>query len=63
MMQDTDLDPQKIIDALGPFLDLRIAEEHREGVATNLAILARMAALVRAVPLDERQDPAGLYAA
>ena len=49
------------IDAMAEALGLVLSEESRAGVAANLAVLARMAALVEAVPLDPHDDPLPLY--
>jgi hypothetical protein len=41
---------------------LSIADGHRPGVARNMALIARMAALVTAFPLEPSVEPAPVFA-
>jgi Protein of unknown function (DUF4089) len=63
MTQDPDFDPEVVIDAMAPLLGLTIVDEYRAGIATNLVITARFAALLSALPLDEHEEPAPVFAA
>ena len=46
-------DPDALIDALSPALDLAIDPAWREGVATYLRVAEKMARLVEAAPVPE----------
>jgi Protein of unknown function (DUF4089) len=59
--QDPDFDPDSVIDATAPLLGLTIADEYRAGIATNLVITARLAALLSAFPLGDEEEPAPVF--
>ena len=61
MTEKTDPDPEKVIDAMAPFLGLDIKDEYRPGVATNLKVTAGLAALVLEFPLDDHAEPAAVF--
>ncbi len=55
------LAPQQIeayVDAASTAIGLRLSPEHRPGVLRFFALAAEFAALVEAVPLSERDEPA-----
>lgn len=54
-------DPDAVIDAMAPLLGLAIAQAYRPGIAANLAVTAKLAALVMSFPLDEREEPAAVF--
>ena len=54
-------DPEAVIDAMAPLLDLTIDPASRAAVAANLEATARFAALVMAVPLDDEEEPAPVF--
>ncbi|WP_131195236.1 DUF4089 domain-containing protein [Lichenihabitans psoromatis] len=60
MPQQT-LDPDALIDAMAALLDLEIQPEYRPDIVTNLGIAIRFAALLRDVPLDDRDEPAPVF--
>ena len=56
-------DPEAVIDAMAPLLGLTVADEYRRGVAANLAVTARLAALVMEFPLGDHAEPAAVFTA
>jgi len=56
-------DADAVIDAMAPLLGLTIAEAYRPGIAANLAITAKLAAMVMSFPLEEREEPAAVFVA
>ncbi|MBT2323835.1 DUF4089 domain-containing protein [Variovorax paradoxus] len=46
------------VDAAAAALDLKLRPDHRAGVLRYFALAAEFAAVVEAVPLDERDEPA-----
>jgi hypothetical protein len=60
-MSDHDFDPNPLIDALAALLELDIDPAYRPGVATNLAIAARFAALVTEFDLGDHAEPAPVF--
>jgi hypothetical protein len=50
------------VDAAAAALDLRLRPDHRAGVLRYFALAAEFAALVDAVPLSERDEPALSFA-
>ena len=58
-MSDADLDAW--MDAMSRVLDLSLADADRDEVRRNLAVAARMAALLADAPLDEREEPLPVY--
>ena len=56
-------DPEAVIDAMAPLLDLSIDPDYRPGIATNLLVTARFAAVVLAAPLDDEAEPAPVFVA
>ncbi|HYF56311.1 MAG TPA: DUF4089 domain-containing protein [Salinarimonas sp.] len=61
MADDRPFDPEAVVDAMAPLLGLPVGPEHRPGVILNLAVTARLAALVTDFPLDDREDPAPVF--
>lgn len=49
------------LDALAAAIDLPIDPQYRTAVQDNLVLLAQYAALVHAVPLNDREEPAFVY--
>jgi Protein of unknown function (DUF4089) len=60
-MSEPVFDPDKVIDAVAPLVNLEIAPDYRPGIATNLAIAARFAALILDFPLDDHVEPAAVF--
>lgn len=60
---DKPFDPEAVMDAMIPLLGLPIGPEHRPGVIMNLAVTARLAALVTEFPLPDEVDPAPVFEA
>ena len=54
-------DPEAIIDALAPLLGIDVTPEFRPGVIANLETTIRLARIVLAAPLDEREEPAAVF--
>ena len=54
-------DPDALIDAAAPLLDLKVSESARPGVRLNLQIAARLAALVMDFALDDEAEPAPVF--
>jgi hypothetical protein len=54
-------DPEAIIDALAPLLGIDVTPEFRPGVIANLETTIRLARVVLAAPLDEREEPAAVF--
>jgi hypothetical protein len=54
-------DPDALIDASQPLLDLYVSEAARPGVKLNLEIAARLSKLVMEFPLDDEAEPAPVY--
>ena len=53
---------EAMIGGLAPLLGLTIEDDMRPHVVTHLAIAARMVKLLEDFPLDEREDPAPVFA-
>ena len=53
---------EAMIDGLAPLLGLTIEDDMRPHVVTHLAIAARMVKLLEDFPLDEREEPAPVFA-
>ena len=49
---------ENYVDAASAALDLKLRPDHRAGVLRYFALAAEFAAVVDAVPLDERNEPA-----
>lgn len=60
-MTEPTFDPEAVIDAMAPLLALDVRPEYREGVATNLRITARFAALMLDAELGDHAEPAALF--
>ncbi len=60
-MTDKDFDPRALIDAMAPLLRLDIRPEYRPGIATNLEVTARFAAVLLAEPIDDHAEPAPVF--
>ena len=56
-------DPEALIDAVAPVIELDIPADYRAGVAANLRIAAAMAALVLAEPIGDHAEPAPVFTA
>lgn len=56
-------DPDAYATQAAAAVGLRIAPEHRPGVVMNLALAARMAALVEGMPLTPQDEAAPVYVA
>jgi hypothetical protein len=63
LREETQFDPDAVIDAMAPLLDLTIGQDFRAGVATSLRICADFAAVVASVPLDDHEEPAPVFVA
>ena len=61
-MSDETQQVETMIDALAPLLGLTIEDDMRPHVVTHLAIAARMVKLLEDFPLDEREEPAPVFA-
>ena len=53
---------EAMLDGLAPLLGLTIEDDMRPHVVTHLAIAARMVKLLEDFPLDEREEPAPVFA-
>ncbi len=58
-----DFDPEAVIDAMAPLLDLAIAPDYRPGIATNLRVTAGFAALVVEAVVDDEAEAAPVFVA
>jgi hypothetical protein len=56
-----DVDAQSYVDQASRLVGLPIAAKHRPGVARNMALIARMAALVTSFPLGPADEPAPVF--
>ncbi len=56
-------DPDAVIDAIAPLLDLTVDDASRPQVKTHLEIAARMAALLFERKLDDREEPGPVFTA
>jgi hypothetical protein len=54
-------DADAVADAMAPLLGLALDPAFRPGVLQNLRVMAAMAGIVLATPLDEREEPASVY--
>ena len=54
-------DPEALIDAMAPLLDLDIRPAYRPGIAANLIITAGFAAVVLAAELEDEAEPAPVF--
>lgn len=54
-------DADAIADAMAPLLGLVIEPGFRPGVLQNLTVMAAMADLILALPMDEREEPAPVF--
>jgi Protein of unknown function (DUF4089) len=50
-----------VIDGAAAILGLHVLPEHRPGIAANLALLSRHAAIALAVPLPPEAEPAPVF--
>lgn len=60
-MTDPDFDPDALIDAMAPLLDLPLEAVDRAVVATHLRIARRMAGSVAAHPLPDAAEPLPVF--
>lgn len=56
-------DPIAYADQAGPAIGLTLAPHHKPGVAMNLSLAARMAALVAGMPVALHDEPAPVFVA
>lgn len=54
-------DADAIADAMAPLLGLVIEPGFRPGVLQNVKVMAAMADIVLALPMDEREEPAPVF--
>ena len=54
-------DPQAVIDAMAPLLGIPVDPSFRPGIVANLELIAMLAALLDAAPIDEREEPAAVF--
>jgi len=52
---------ERLMEAAAELLRLPIEAAFRPGIATNLEVARKMAALVEAFPLDDEAEPAPVY--
>ena len=62
-MPDKLFDPDAVIDALAPLLDLPIDDASRPQIKTHLEIAARLAALLLEHKLDDHEEPGPVFTA
>lgn len=62
-MPDKPFDPDALIDALAPLLDLTVDDASRPQVKTHLEIAARMAVLLFEHKLDDHEEPGPVFTA
>jgi hypothetical protein len=60
-MTERPFDPDAIIDAMSPLLDLVVGASSRAPVKTHLEIAARYAALLDEAHLSDHEEPAPVY--
>lgn len=60
-MSEEPFDPQKLIDAMAPFLGLEVAAEYRPGVAAHLSAAHRIAQDVLAAQIDDDAEQAPVF--
>lgn len=60
-MTETTFDPDAVIDAMAPLLGFEILPDYRPGIATNLQVTARFAALLLAEPIEDHAEPAPVF--
>ena len=54
-------DPHSVIDAMAPLLGIPVDPSFRPGIVANLELIAMLAALLDAAPIDEREEPAAVF--
>ncbi len=57
----TEFDPDRVIDAMAPLLDLPLDGADRAVIAMHLRIAHAMAATVAAVPLSDHAEPLPVF--
>ena len=60
-MTERPFDPNAVIDAMAPLLDLVVGESSRAPVKTHLEIAAGYAALLEGANLSDHEEPAPVY--
>ncbi len=60
-MSSEPFDPEQLIDAMAPFVDLKIPAEYRPGVAAHLSAAHRIAQDVLGVDLEDEAEQAPVY--
>lgn len=60
-MTEKTFDPEAVMDAMAPLLGLEIPAEYRAGIATNLKVTARFAALLLSEPIEDHAEPAAVF--
>lgn len=58
-----EFDPEKHVELMAPLVGVALEPEWLPGVTANLAMAARMAALVLEFPLDDAVEPAAVFEA
>ena len=62
-MTANSFDPEAVVDAIAPLLGLTLTPESRAQTIVHLRIAAEQAERLLSVPLDDRQEPAPVFAA
>jgi hypothetical protein len=62
-MPEKPFDPDAVIDAIAPLLDLAVDDASRPQIKAHLEIAARMAALLFERTIDDREEPAPVFTA
>lgn len=62
-MTDDEFDPEAIIDAMAPFLDLPVDETYRPGIVTHLKVARGIARDVLGFATGDETEPAPVYRA
>ena len=60
-MSETKLDAEAVIDAMAPLIGIEIEPDYRSGIAFNLDVAARFAALVLEFRLSDHAEPAAVF--
>ncbi len=62
-MSSASFDPEALIDAMAPVLGLGLTPESRAQTAVHLRIAAQQAEKLFALPIDDAEEPAPVFAA
>jgi hypothetical protein len=60
-MTSTPFDAEALVDAMAPFLGLKLTPESRAETIVHLRIAAEHAEKLLSVPLDEKEEPAPVF--